>query len=62
MENIPLLKRAKLTEVVHLRVERELSDMLRVMKAQYGLDGGELVRAYLRVELPKIKKRLEKTA
>lgn len=62
MDEIPLLKRATLTEVLTIRVDRDIAESFRVLRAKHGLDGAELVRAFLRQELPRIKKKLENQA
>lgn len=57
MENIPITKRAQLTAQMAVKMEPSLDKDIRILKAQ-GVDIAELVRTYLRREIPKIRKKL----
>jgi len=61
MKAIPLKPRATLIEQFNIKVERELKQDLRVLEA-HGVDFPELVRNFLRREIPKIKKKLVQPA
>lgn len=61
MEKIPLLKRAALVAQMAIKMEPELDQEVRGLKAK-GVDVSELVRMYLRREIPKIKKKLAEPA
>lgn len=57
-----MLKRAKYTEVLHVRVEREIAEDWRILRAQHGVDSNELVRVFLRDAFKKIKKKFDNQA
>jgi hypothetical protein len=57
MDKIPLTKRAALTAQMALKMEPSLDEEVRMLKAK-GVDVPEMVRAYLRKEIPRIKKAL----
>lgn len=58
MKDIPLKPRATLVEQFNVKVDRELKQDLRVLEA-HGVDFPELVRSFLRKEVPRIKKKLQ---
>ncbi len=59
MKDIPIIKRAALVEQFNTKVERELKHEMRVLEAQHGVDFPEMVRSFLRKEIPRIKKKLQ---
>lgn len=57
MDEIPLVKGAALTAQMNLKMEAELDKDIRLLKA-HRVDVQEIVRAFLRKEIPKIKQKL----
>ena len=58
MEKIPLIKRAELVAQMAIKMDTKLDEEVRMLKAR-GVDIPEIVRSFLRKEIPKIKKQLE---
>lgn len=62
MENIPLIKRAVLVDQMALKLDADMGQEVRMLKAEYKVDVQEIIRAYLRKELPKLRKKLSSPA
>lgn len=58
MENIPRIKNAVLTDQLLLKVDVELGQEIRELKSRHKVDVPEIIRSYLRKELPKIRAKL----
>lgn len=59
---IPKLKRARLNEIIGLPIEPELKRRLYEAKQKHGFDFSEWLREYIRNNLPKVEKELERGA
>lgn len=59
MEQIPFIRRAKLVDQLLVKVDADMGKQIRVLKAEHEVDVQEMIRSFLRAELPKIKKKLE---
>ena len=59
MQNIPRVKRAVLVEQLNVKMDKEMRQECRVLEAQHAVDVPELVREYLRREIPKLKRKLK---
>lgn len=62
MNKIPRIRRAGLVEQFMVKVDVDLDREIRMLKAEHRIDIQEMVRNYLRKELPKVKKKLEAIA
>lgn len=62
MDEIPFIEKALLTAQVNLRMEERLKQEIELLKVQHKVDVHEMVRNYLRKELPRVRKRLEASA
>ena len=61
MKGIPIIRGAALTAQMAIKMEPDLDQEVRMLKA-HRIDVPEMVRCFLRREIPKIKKKLEKSA
>lgn len=58
MDKFPMKARATLKEIFPVRVDSQMKQDLAVLNAK-DVDVAELVRSFLRTQIPKIKKKLE---
>lgn len=58
MEEIPKIKRAVLVAQLMVKVDSETDREIRMLKAEHSVDFQEMIRIYLRKEIPRVKKRL----
>ena len=58
MQNIPMLKKKTLEEMITLRLDKQLHTELVNLKAVHGVDYPEWIRSLIRNELPKLKKQI----
>ncbi len=59
MNDIPLVRKALLVDQLAVKLDASLGKDVRVLKAEHGVDVQEMIRSFLRREIPKIKKKLE---
>lgn len=59
MESIPRIKNAVLTDQLLVKLDVEMGQDLRELKSRHKVDVQEIIRSYLRKEIPKLKKALE---
>ncbi len=61
MESIPYVKRAQLVAQMAVKMDTALDEEVRMLKAK-GVDVPEMIRSFLRREIPKVKKKLSQPA
>lgn len=61
MNEIPMLKRKNLDEVITLRLDKETFNNVQALKLE-GVDCPELIRCFLREKLPEVRRQLKKTS
>ena len=61
MDEIPRIKNAVLTDQILVKLDLELGQEVRALKKNFRVDVQEIIRKYLRKELPRIKAQLMST-
>lgn len=59
MEDIPRIKNAVLTDQILVKLDTELGQEVRELKSRHKVDVQEVIRKYLRAELPRIRRKIE---